>query len=86
MQGGAGRGELGEPALDRSVDVLVGLFEFELTGVELALDPPEAALDRRQLRPGQKACRRKAARVGDAPRDVERIELEVDFQGGRETL
>jgi hypothetical protein len=86
VQGGAGRGELGEPALDRSVDVLVGLFEFELTGVELALDPPEAALDRRQLRPGQKACRRKAARVGDAPRDVERIELEVDFQGGRETL
>jgi hypothetical protein len=50
VQGGAGRGELGQPALDRGVNVFVGLLEIELTGVELALDPPEAALDRRQLR------------------------------------
>lgn len=52
MQGGAGRRELGKPALNRGVDVLVGLFEIEVTGVELALDPPKAALDRGQLRPG----------------------------------
>jgi hypothetical protein len=52
VQRGAGRRQLGEPALDRGVDVLVGLFEIELTGVELAFDPPEPALDRRQLRPG----------------------------------
>jgi hypothetical protein len=83
---GAGRRELGQTALDGGVDVFVGLFEIELTGVELALDPPESAFDRGQLCFGQKACRAKAARVGDAPGDVERIELEVDLQGGRETL
>jgi hypothetical protein len=49
VQGGAGRRELGQPALDRGVNVFVGLLEIELTGVELALDPPEAALDRSQL-------------------------------------
>jgi hypothetical protein len=83
---GAGRRELGQTALDCGVDVFVGLFEIELTGVELALDPPEPPLDRGQLCFRQKACRGKAARVGDAPGDVERIELEVDLQGGRETL
>jgi len=53
VQGGPCRRQLGEPALDRGVDVFVGLFEIELAGVELALDPPEASLDRGQLRPGQ---------------------------------
>ena len=86
VQGGAGRRELGEPPLDGGVDVFVGLFEIELTGVELALYPPEAALDRGQLRLGQESCRGKAARMGDAPCDVERIELEVDLQRGREAL
>ena len=81
VQGGAGRRELGQPALDRRVDVLVGLLEIELTGVELPFDPPETALDRGQPGLRQKARRREPARVGDAPRDIERIELEIDLQG-----
>jgi hypothetical protein len=62
------------------VDVFVGVFEIELTGVELALDSPEAALDGGQLGPGQQARRGKAARVSDAPCDVERIQLEIYLQ------
>jgi hypothetical protein len=80
VKGGAGWCELGQPALDRRVDVLVGLLEIELTGVELPFDPPETALDRGQPGLRQKARRREPARVGDAPRDVERIELEIDLQ------
>ena len=86
MQGGAGRRELGQPALDRRVDVFVCVFEIELTGVELPLDPPEAALDRGELRFGQKARGGEPASVGDAPGDVERVELEVDLERGREPL
>lgn len=86
MQGSPCRRELREPALDGGVDVFVGLFEIELTGVELALDPPQAALDGGQLRPGKEACRGKAACVSDAPGDVERIQLEVDLQRRREAL
>jgi hypothetical protein len=80
VQGGAGRRDFGQPPLDGRVDVLVGLFEIELTGVELAPDPPETSLDRGQLRFGQKAGRGQPARVRDAPGDVERIELEVDLE------
>ena len=80
MQGSAGRRDFGQPPLDGRVDVLVGLFEIELTGVELAPDPPETSLDRGQLRFGQKAGRGQPARVRDAPGDVERIELEVDLE------
>ena len=86
MQGGPCWGELGEPALDGGVDVFVCLFEIELTRVELALDPPQAALDGGQLGPGQEACRGEAACVSDAPGDVERIQLEVDLQRRREPL
>jgi hypothetical protein len=46
----AGRGDLGQAPLDRGVNVLVGLAELELSVVELALDPAEAALDRGQSR------------------------------------
>lgn len=51
MQGGAGGGDLGQPALDRRVDVLVGLAELELALVQLAPDPAEAAFDQREARP-----------------------------------
>ena len=80
VQRGACRRELRQPALDCRVDVLVGVAELELTFVELALDPAQTALDRRQLRFRQKARRGQPARVGDAPGDVERIELEVDLE------
>src|SRR5450759_2046588 len=86
VQGGAGRCELRQPALDCRVDVFVGLLEIELTGVELAFDPPEAALDRDQLRSGQQARRGQPARVRNAPGDVEWIELEVDLERRRELL
>jgi hypothetical protein len=62
------------------VDVFVGVFEIELARVELALDAPEAALDRGQLRPGKKARCGQPASVGDAAGNVERIELEVDLE------
>jgi len=62
------------------VYVFVGLFEIELTRVELAFDAAQAALDRGQLRLGQKARGGQATRVRDAPGDVKRVELEVDLQ------
>ncbi len=54
VQGGAGRRDLGEPALDSRVDVLVRVEEDEFTLVQLALDPAKATLDRGESRPGQK--------------------------------
>ena len=84
MQRGAGRRELRQPPLDGRVDVFVRLFEIELTGVELALDLAQAALDGGELRSGQQARRGQPARVRDASGDVERVELEVDLQRRRE--
>ena len=80
MEGGARRRQLGQPALDGGVNVFVRLFEVELAGVQLALDAPETALDRCELRFGKEAGRRQPASVGDAARDVERIKLEIDLQ------
>jgi hypothetical protein len=84
VQSRAGRRELRQTSLDGSVDVFVGVLEIELTRIELALDPPQAALDRNQLRFRQQAGRGQPARVGDAPGDVERVELEVDLERRRE--
>ena len=86
MQSGAGGGDLGQPALDRGVDVLVGLAELELTFVQLALDAAKAALDQREARPGEKTRGGKPTRVGDAAGDVERIQLEISLQRRREPL
>jgi hypothetical protein len=83
---GPGRRDLGKPPFDRGVDVLVGFLELELARVELALYPPEATLDGCEPAPGQKARRREAARVGEAARDVERVELEIDLERRRELL
>ena len=80
MQRGPGRRELRQPPLDRRVDVFVRLFEIELTGVELALDLAQAALDGGELRSGQQARRGQPARVRDTSGDVERVELEVDLK------
>ncbi len=73
----AGRGDLREAPLDRGVNVLVGLAELELSAVELALDPAQAALDCGQSTSREEACLGQPARMRDAPGDVERIELEI---------
>jgi len=86
VQSGAGGRDLGQPALDRRVDVLVGLAEFELAFVELALDAAKAALDQREARPGKQARREQTACVRDAAGDVKRVQLEVRLQRRRESL
>jgi hypothetical protein len=86
VKGGAGRGDLGQAPLDRGVDVLVGLPEFELTAVQLTLDAAKAALDRRQSRFGENARPGEPARVRNTAGDVERVELEIRLKGGRELL
>ena len=68
------------PALDRGVDVLVRVEEIQVARVDLAPDPPEATLDRGQLRCGQDAGCGQAARVGEAARDVKRVELEIGLE------
>jgi len=68
------------------MDVLIRFAEFELAAVELALDAAQAALDRRELRPRQKASLGQPPRMRDAAGDVEGIELEVRFQRRREPL
>jgi len=86
VKGGAGGGDLGQAPFDRRMDVLIRFAEFELAAVELALDAAQAALDRRELRPRQKAGLGQPPRMRDAAGDVERIELEVRFQRRREPL
>src|SRR5258708_33444875 len=48
VQGGAGGGGVGEPSLDGGGDVLVRVFEIEVTGVQLAPYPTPDAVERRQ--------------------------------------
>src|SRR5205814_2920165 len=82
MQRGAGGRDLGQPALDRGMDVLICRTKPERALVELPLDPPKSALDRRRLRLGHKTCRRKASRMREAARDVVRIELVIHLERG----
>jgi hypothetical protein len=62
------------------MDVLVGGLEAEAAFVELALDPPQAALDGFQLGRRDDAGRLQTARVRDAACDVIWVELVVDRQ------
>jgi hypothetical protein len=80
------RRDLGQPPLDRGVDVLVRVRKLKGAGVELALDPPQAALDRPERGGLEDPGRGQAARVGDAARDVEGIELVVDRERRGESL
>ena len=80
VQGGAGRRDLGEPALDRGVNVLIRRSELELGLVELALDAAQTALDGVQLRCRDQLCRGEASGMGDAAGDVVRVELVVELQ------
>ena len=80
MKRSTGRGDLCQAPFDRGVDVFIRVPELELTAVELALDAAEAALDGGELRAGKQAGLGQATRVGDAARDVERVELEIRLE------
>ena len=81
-----GADELGEPPLDRHVDVLVGGQEAEAAGVELAAHAREPALEARALAPGEEPRAHQRAHVRHAAGDVVRVEAAVEGQGGREGL
>jgi hypothetical protein len=80
VQGRACRRDLGQPPLDRGVDVLVRIGQVELAALQLTLDAAESALDGRQLRTADDSGGGKPARVGNAAGDVVGVELEVDLQ------
>ena len=86
MQSGPGRGDLGQPAFDCRVDVLVGLAELELALVQLVLDAAKSTFDQREARPGQEPCGEQTACVRDAAGDVKRVQLEIRLQRRRESL
>jgi len=50
VHGRACRCDLGQPPLDRGVNVLVRVGQLELAVLQLTLDAAKAALDGRQLR------------------------------------
>ena len=86
MQSSAGGSQLGQPALDGGVDVLVGLAKLELFTIQLLLDAAKAPLDRGELRLRDDARRGEATRVREAAGDVEWVQLEVGLQRGGEPL
>ena len=86
MQCRAGGRQLCQPAFDCGVYVLIGAGELECALIKLAFDSAQPALDRFELGRGDDAGRGQAARVRDAAGDVERIELEINLERGREAL
>ena len=86
MQRRTGGRDLGEPAFDCGVDVLVGVEELELAGIELFADASQSPLDRGQLCGGDDAGGSQAACVRDAAGDVEGVQLEICVQRRREPL
>jgi hypothetical protein len=80
VQRGARWRELGQAAFDGGVNVLVGGAEFEVATVELPPNSAQAALDRRALRLRDDARSGEPAGMGDAARDVERVELVIRLQ------
>jgi hypothetical protein len=72
--------DLGQPSLDRGVDVLVRVGQLELAVLQLTRDAAKATFDGRQLRTSDDSGGGKPARVRDAAGDVVRVELEVDLQ------
>jgi hypothetical protein len=75
VQRSPGRRDFREPAFDGGMDVLIGVLEFELVRVELALHAAEATLDRREPAFGKKARRSQPARVSEAGGDGKRVLL-----------
>src|SRR5438105_3577138 len=86
MDGRACGRQLGQTAFDCGVDVLICARELERAIIKLALDPAQSPFDGSELGRLDDAGLGQDARVGDAAGDVERIELEVDPEGGREAL
>ena len=82
----AGRGQLGEAALDSGVNVLVSVSELESAPVELSFDLPKAALDGSDSPFRQQASSCKRACVRSTACDVDLIKLEIGFQRRGETL
>src|SRR5438132_13983098 len=62
--------QLGEPALDRHVDVLVRGEEAEAAGVELAGDGGQAALEARTFPPREQPGAHERVHVRDAAGDI----------------
>ena len=69
-----------QPALDRRVDVLIGVEKIEGAGIELLADAAKSTLDRGQLRGGEDAGGGEPARVRDAAGDVKGVELEISVE------
>jgi hypothetical protein len=79
-----GAGDLGEPALHRHVDVLVGRLIGERVALELSLDGIESGEDLLELRGVEDAGAEQGLRVGPRPLDVVGGEPAVERQRGVE--
>jgi hypothetical protein len=86
MQRRPRRGDLSQPSLDRRVDVLIGVQELQRAGIDLAFHPSKPALDGGELGRGQEPGGRQAARVRDAPCDVEGVQLVIGIERRRKAL
>ena len=77
-------GDLGDPALDRGVDVLVGRRELERAVVQLGPDPVERVGDREPLLLGEQADRRQhvdvRARAGEVVVRQPLVERQADAE------
>ena len=84
VEAGAGvAGQLGDPPLDRGVDVLVGLDVGELARGQFGLGGVERRLDRSHLRSAEDAGHAQPGHVGPAAADVEAGEALVEGQAER---
>ena len=85
MQLAPGRADpLGQAALDRQMDVLVGKLEAEAAGSDLALDRAQAGDDFGGLGAPQQARPRKHPRMRDRAADVMAVEAAIERQRGGE--
>ena len=80
VQCGTSRSNLGQPPLDRRVDVLVRVEKRKLAGLKLFVDAAQSSLDGCQLCGRDDAGRGEPARVRDAAGDVKRVELEIRIE------
>jgi hypothetical protein len=72
--------DLGQPALDRGVDVLVAVGEDELTALDLLADLDQGLVESVEAGLAEEPGLEQAAGVGDASGDVKWGELEVDLE------